>query len=63
MEVGIDFHRGVHYPMAKQLATALQPPHPKLIEETLLSAHPAQIGGLARQTSIPITLGERLYTR
>jgi galactonate dehydratase len=63
MDVGIDFHGRVHRPMAKQLAAALEPLHPMFIEEPLLSDHPAELARLALQTSIPIALGERLYTR
>lgn len=63
MDVGIDFHGRVHRPMAKQLATLLEPLQPIFIEEPLLSDHPAEIARLAQQTSIPIALGERLYTR
>lgn len=63
MDVGIDFHGRVHRPMAKQLAASLEPLHPMFIEEPLLSDHPAELARLAQQTSIPIALGERLYTR
>ena len=63
MDVGIDFHGRVHRPMAKQLVAALEPLQPMFIEEPLLSDHPAELASLAQQTSIPIALGERLYTR
>jgi galactonate dehydratase len=63
MDVAIDFHGRVHRPMSKQLAKALEPFHPMFIEETLLSDHPSEISRLAAQTSIPIALGERLFSR
>ena len=63
MDVGIDFHGRVHRPMAKQFAAALEPLHPIFIEEPVPLDHPAELARLAQQTSIPIALGERLYTR
>ncbi|KAF4630941.1 hypothetical protein G7Y89_g7192 [Cudoniella acicularis] len=63
MDAGIDFHGRVHKPMAKQLAAALAPHHPLFIEEPLLSENITSINLLSQQTSIPIALGERLYSR
>lgn len=63
LDSGLDFHGRVHKPMARQLAAALEPYCPLFIEEPLL---PGQIEGLKQlsgQTSIPIALGERLYSR
>ncbi len=63
MDVGLDFHGRVHRPMAKQLARALEPQRPLFIEEPLLSEHVEGLAQLASMTSIPIALGERLYSR
>lgn len=63
MDVGLDFHGRVHKPMAKQLSRALEPLGPLFIEEPLLSEHIESIRQLANQTTIPIALGERLYSR
>ncbi|MET0309172.1 MAG: galactonate dehydratase [Sphingomonas sp.] len=63
IDVGIDFHGRVHKPMARQLVKALEPYRPLFIEEPLLSENPEAIAQLAGQTSVPIALGERLYTR
>lgn len=63
MDAGVDFHGRLHKPMAKQLAKALEPYHPLFIEEPLLSEHPESIKELYRQTTCPIALGERLYSR
>jgi len=63
IDAGIDFHGRVHKPMAKQLAKALEPHSPLFIEEPLLSEHPDAIKALSQLTSIPIALGERLYSR
>lgn len=63
MDAGLDFHGRVHKPMARQLARALEPLRPLFIEEPLLSEHPEGIKQLSLQTTIPIALGERLYSR
>jgi galactonate dehydratase len=63
MDAGVDFHGRVHRPMAKQLAAALAPHRPMFIEEPLLSEHPEAIRALAASTSLPVALGERLYSR
>ncbi len=63
MDVGLDFHGRLHRPMAKQLAKLLEPHQPFFIEEPLLSEHPEALKQLVGLTSIPIALGERLYSR
>jgi galactonate dehydratase len=63
MDVGLDFHGRVHRPMAKQLARALEPLGLLFIEEPLLSENPEGLAQIAQLTSIPIALGERLYSR
>lgn len=63
LDAGLDFHGRLHRPMAKQLAQALEPYKPLFIEEPLLSEHPEAIKQMSGLTSIPIALGERLYTR
>lgn len=63
LEVGLDFHGRVHKPMAKQLARALEPLRPLFIEEPLLSENIEGLAQLAGLTTLPIALGERLYSR
>ncbi|KAI1820449.1 galactonate dehydratase [Xylaria intraflava] len=63
LDAGLDFHGRVHKAMAKQLANALEPYRPLFIEEPLLSEHPEGIKQLSGLTTIPIALGERLYSR
>jgi len=63
LDAGVDFHGRVHRPMAKQLAALLEPLHPLFIEEPLLPGFIPEIAAIARQTSTPIALGERLFTR
>jgi galactonate dehydratase len=63
LEVAIDFHGRLHKAMAKQLACALEPLKPLFIEEPLLCENLEGLRQLAKLTSIPIALGERLYSR
>lgn len=63
LDVGVDFHGRVHKPMARQLVKALEPLRPMFVEEVLLGEHPEAIAQVARQTSVPLALGERLFTR
>jgi galactonate dehydratase len=63
LDAGVDFHGRIHKPMAAQLAKRLEPYQPLFIEEPLLSENPEAIADLARQTTIPIALGERLHSR
>lgn len=63
LDAGLDFHGRVHRAMARQLAAAVEPLRPLFIEEPVLSEHPEAIASLAQHTSIPIALGERLYSR
>jgi galactonate dehydratase len=63
LDVALDFHGRLHKPMAKQLARALEGLEPLFLEEPLLSENPEAILQLSRLTSVPIALGERLYSR
>ncbi|MBF0876670.1 galactonate dehydratase [Gluconobacter cerevisiae] len=61
--IGVDFHGRVHKPMAKVLARELQPFGLMFIEEPVLSENFEALPEIAAQTSIPIALGERLFSR
>ncbi|KAM0754981.1 putative mandelate racemase/muconate lactonizing enzyme [Meredithblackwellia eburnea MCA 4105] len=63
LDVGLDFHGRVHKTLAKQLARALEPHRPLFIEEPLLPGHVEELKKLYGQTTIPVALGERLFTR
>lgn len=63
LDVALDFHGRVHKPAARQLARLLEPLRPLFIEEPLLSEHPEAIRQFAQATSLPVALGERLYSR
>jgi galactonate dehydratase len=61
--IGIDFHGRVHKSMAKIIAKELEPYHPMFIEEPVLPENNEALRGIARHTTIPIAIGERMYTR
>ena len=61
--IGIDFHGRVHRPMAKAMIRELEPFRPMFIEEPVLSEHAEALADIANNTSIPIALGERLFSR
>ena len=63
VDVAVDFHGRVHRAMAKQLLGAIEPLRPVFVEEVVLSEHREALANVARGTSIPIALGERLYGR
>ncbi|ACI50186.1 Mandelate racemase/muconate lactonizing protein [Gluconacetobacter diazotrophicus PA1 5] len=61
--IGVDFHGRVHKPMAKVLARELEPYDLMFIEEPVLSEHLEDLPEITKHTSIPIALGERLFSR
>lgn len=61
--IGIDFHGRVHRPMVKRLVRELESSRPMFIEEPVLSEHADALADIALSTTIPIALGERLYSR
>jgi galactonate dehydratase len=63
LEVALDFHGRVHRGMAKQLLRLLQPYRILFVEEPVLSEHPEALRELSSVSSIPVALGERVYSR
>ena len=61
--IAVDFHGRVHRPMAKPLLRELEPYRLMFVEEPVQSEHADVLKDLASQFSIPIALGERLYSR
>ncbi|WP_019998157.1 galactonate dehydratase [Aureimonas ureilytica] len=61
--IGADFHGRVHKPMAKTLVKELEPYKLMFIEEPVLSEHREALREIANHCSVPIALGERLYSR
>jgi len=62
-DLAIDFHGRVSPASAPRLLAALEPFAPMFVEEPLLPEHGAMIRQLAARTTIPLALGERLYSR
>jgi galactonate dehydratase len=63
LDIGIDFHGRVHKGTAKDLARELDTYNPMFIEEPVLPENTEALREVARHTTTPIALGERLYTR
>ncbi len=61
--IGIDFHGRVHKSMAKIIAKELEPYRPMFIEEPVLPENNEALREIARHTTVPIAIGERMYTR
>lgn len=63
IDVGIDFHGRVHKPMARRMLRAIEPLSPLFAEEIVLSDNPEIVAQLASFSSVPLAMGERLYSR
>ena len=63
MDLAFDFHGRVHEPMAKVLLHELEYLRPIFVEDAVVSAQVDAMANLARSTSIPLTIGERLHSR
>jgi len=61
--IGVDFHGRVHKPMAKVLLKELEPFKLMFIEEPVLSENVNSMLEPLRNSSTPIVLGERLFSR
>jgi galactonate dehydratase len=62
-DVAVDFHGRVSYPNARRLLPLLEPLTPMFVEEPVAPESMAQLRSLVEASSIPIALGERLYSR
>ena len=63
LDLAFDFHGRVHAPMAKILLKELEPLRPIFVEDAVVSAQVDAMADLAKYTSIPLTIGERLHSR
>lgn len=63
IDVCVDFHGRVTKSMAPRLIDAFEPYEPMFVEEVVLPEHTDALPEIAAQSSIPIALGERRYTR
>lgn len=62
-DIAVDFHGRVHKGMAKTLVRELEPFRPYFIEEPVPPENLEALREVARYTSAPIAVGERLFTR
>lgn len=62
-DIAVDFHGRVHKGMAKTLVRELEPFRPYFIEEPVPPENLEALREIARYTSAPIAVGERLFTR
>lgn len=63
MDLAFDFHGRVHAPMARVLLRELEPLRPMFVEDAVVSTMVETMADLARATSIPLCIGERLHSR
>ena len=63
MDLAFDFHGRVHMPMARILLKELEPFRPMFVEDAVVSTMVEEMADLARATSIPLCIGERLHSR
>ncbi|BBU59273.1 galactonate dehydratase (plasmid) [Mameliella alba] len=63
MDLAFDFHGRVHAPMAKILLKELEALRPMFVEDAVVSAQVDRMADLARSTTIPLVIGERLHSR
>lgn len=63
LDLALDFHGRVHAPMATVLARELEQFRPMWIEDPVPADNPGAVIEVARNTSIPIVVGERVHSR
>ncbi|WP_405691413.1 galactonate dehydratase [Streptomyces sp. NBC_00057] len=62
-DVAIDFHGRMSTAMSRRLLPLLEPLHPLFVEEPVLPEHARDLRRLVDSTSVPLAVGERLYSR
>ncbi|MEM6323976.1 MAG: galactonate dehydratase [Pseudomonadota bacterium] len=63
MDLAFDFHGRIHAPMAKIMIKEVEPLRPMFIEDVVDGVHMDKMADLNRHSSVPICVGERLYSR
>jgi len=61
--LGVDFHGRISKPMAAELIRRLEPYGLMFVDQPLLPEHSDQLGTFTERTTIPISTGERFYSR
>ncbi|MGX6605325.1 galactonate dehydratase [Micromonosporaceae bacterium Da 78-11] len=62
-DVVIDFHGRMSTAMSRRLLPLLEPLHPLFVEEPVLPEYARDLRALVDATSVPLAVGERLYSR
>ncbi|MFE0460341.1 galactonate dehydratase [Kitasatospora sp. NPDC058965] len=62
-DVAVDFHGRMSTAMSRRLLPLLEPLHPLFVEEPVLPEHAHRLRELADSTTVPLAVGERLYSR
>ena len=62
-DVAVDFHGRFTLANARRVAALIEPYHPLFIEEPVIPENSHLIGDFVRGTTIPVSTGERLYSR
>jgi galactonate dehydratase len=63
LDLAFDFHGRVHAPMAKILLHELEALRPLFVEDAVAPGQMEALAELARATSIPLAVGERMHAR
>ncbi|MEU6972075.1 galactonate dehydratase [Kitasatospora aureofaciens] len=62
-DLAVDFHGRASTAMARRMLPVLEEYYPLFVEEPVLPEFRREIGAVVAGTSIPVALGERLYSR
>ena len=63
LDLAFDFHGRVHAPMARVLVHELEPLRPMFIEDPVAPGQLEALAALAKTTSVPLAVGERMHSR
>ncbi|GAA4616354.1 galactonate dehydratase [Actinoallomurus liliacearum] len=62
-DFALDAHGRATVPAARRILAAVAPFHPMFVEEPVAPEHLSRLGDLVSGTTVPVALGERLYSR
>ncbi|MFE6741565.1 galactonate dehydratase [Streptomyces tubercidicus] len=62
-DIAVDFHGRMSTAMSRRLLPLLEPLQPMFVEEPVLPEHARDLRQLVESTSVPLAVGERLYSR
>lgn len=62
-DVAIDLHGRVGVAAARRIMRAVEPLHPLFVEEPVLPEHLHHLASVVEASTVPVALGERLYSR